>query len=35
MKHIDAKTCTYSAFVVERNDTDPKFKVGDHVRVSK
>ena len=35
MKHIDVKNNTYIDFGKEVNDNDPKFKVGDHVRISK
>ena len=35
MKSIDAKDNTYIDFGKEVNDNDPKFKVGDHVRISK
>ena len=35
MKHNDVKTSTYIDFGVENNDKDPKFGVGDHVRISK
>ena len=35
MKPVDVKSKTYVIFVVENNDEDPKFKVGDHVRISK
>ena len=35
MKPIDVKDNTYIDFVKEVNDNDPKFKVGDHVRISK
>ena len=35
MKPIDFKDNTYTAFGKEVNDNDPKFKVGDHVRISK
>ena len=35
MKAVDAKSSTYIDFNVKRNDKDPKFKVGDHVRTSK
>ena len=35
MKPIDAKDNTYIDFGKEVNDNDPKFKVGDHVRISK
>ena len=35
MKPIDVKNNTYIDFKKEVNDKDPKFKVGDHVRISK
>ena len=35
MKAIDIKDNTYIDFEKEVNDKDPKFKVGDHVRISK
>ena len=35
MKPIDVKDNTYIHFSKEVNDNDPKFKVGDHVRISK
>ena len=35
MKRIDVKDNTYIDFKKEVNDKDPKFKVGDHVRISK
>ena len=35
MKPIDLKDNTYIDFDKEVNDNDPKFKVGDHVRISK
>ena len=35
IKPIDVKTTTYIDFDIEDNDKDPKFKVGDHVRISK
>ena len=35
MKTIDVKDNTYIDFGKEGNDNDPKFKVGDHVRISK
>ena len=34
-KPIDVKNNTYIDFGKEVNDNDPKFKVGDHVRISK
>ena len=35
MKPIDVEDNTYIAFGKEVNNNDPKFKVGDHVRISK
>ena len=35
MKPVDVKDNTYIDFKKESNDKDPKFKVGDHVRLSK
>ena len=35
MKPIDAKDNTYINFVKEVDNKDPKFKVGDYVRISK
>ena len=35
MKPADVKNDTYIDFEKEVNDRDPKFKVGDHVRISK
>ena len=35
MKPADVKDNTYIDFGKEVNDNDPKFKVGDHVRISK
>ena len=35
MKPIDVKDNTYIDFKKENNDKDPKFKVGDNVRISK
>ena len=35
MKPINVKDNTYIDFGNEVNDNDPKFKVGDHVRISK
>ena len=35
MKPIDVKDNTYIDFKKQVNDRDPKFKVGDHVRISK
>ena len=35
MKPVDVKDNTYIDFKKEVNDKDPKFKIGDHVRISK
>ena len=35
MKPVDIKDNTYIDFKTEVNERDPKFKVGDHVRISK
>ena len=35
MNLADAKSSTYIEFGIENNDKDPKFKVGDHGRISK
>ena len=35
MKLVDVKDNTYIDFKKESNDKNPKFKVGDHVRISK
>ena len=35
LKPVDVKDDTYIDFKKEINDKDPKFKVGDHVRISK
>ena len=35
MKPVDVKDNTYIGFKKEVNDKNPKFKVGDHVRISK
>ena len=35
MKPVDVKNNTYIDFQIEINNKDPKFKVGDHVRISK
>ena len=35
MKPVDVKNNTYIDFKMEVNDIVPKFKVGDHVRISK
>ena len=35
MKPIDVMSSTYIDFGIENNDKDPKFKVGDYVRISK
>ena len=33
MKHIDVTTSTYINYGVKGNGKDPKFKVGDNVRI--
>ena len=35
MKPVDVKNNTFIDFKNEVNDKDPKFKIGDHVRISK
>ena len=35
MKPIDVKSDSFAEYNGEPNENDPKFKVGDHVRVSK
>ena len=35
MKPVNVEDNKYVAFKKEVNDKDPKFKVGDHVRISK
>ena len=35
MKPVDVKDNTYIDFEKEVNNKDPKFKIGDHVRISK
>ena len=35
IKPVDVKDNTYIDFKKEINDKDPKFKIGDHVRISK
>ena len=35
MKPVDVKDNTYIDFQKEVNDKDPKFKIDDHVRISK
>ena len=35
LKPVDVKDNTYINFEKEVNDKDPKFKIGDHVRISK
>ena len=35
MKPVDVEDNTYIDFEKEVNDKDPKFEVGDHVRISK
>ena len=34
MKPVDVTSSTYIDFIKENNEKDPKFKVGDHVRIS-
>ena len=35
MKAIDVKSDSYAEYNVDSNEKNPKFKVGDHVRISK
>ena len=35
MKPVDVKNNTQIDFQIEINNKDPKFKVGDHVKISK
>ena len=35
MKPIDVKSNSFAKYNEESNEKDPKFKVGDHVRISK
>ena len=35
MKPIEVKDNTYNDYIKEVNDKDPKFKVDDHLRMSK
>ena len=35
MKHINVKSASYAEYNVDSNAKDPKFKVGDHVGISK
>ena len=35
MKHVDTKSKTYIDFNKKNNKDNPKFEVGDHVRISK
>ena len=35
MKPIDVKTDTYAEYSVDSNEKDPKFKVSNHVKISK
>ena len=35
MKPIDVKGDSFAEYNEESNEKDPKFKVGDHVRISK
>ena len=34
MRHVDVKLSTYIDVNKENNEKDPKFEVGDHVRIS-
>ena len=35
LKPIDVNSDSYAEYNVDSNDKDPKFKIGDHVRISK
>ena len=35
MKPVDVKSSKYIGFIKENNEKDPKFKIGDIVRISK
>ena len=35
MKPVDVKSYSFAEYYEESNEKDPKFKVGDHVRISK
>ena len=35
IKLVDVKSRTYNDHSIKSNDKDPKFEVGDHVRISK
>ena len=35
MKPIEVKSNSYAEYNVDSDEKDPKFKVGDHVRISK
>ena len=35
MKPIDVNPDSYAKYNVDSNEKDPKFKIGDHVRISK
>ena len=35
MKAIDVKNDSFAEYNEESNEKDPKFKIGDHVRISK
>ena len=35
MRPIDVKANSYAEYNVDSNDKDPKFKIGDHVRILK
>ena len=33
MKPKDGKSDSYAEYIVDSNDKDPKFKIGDHVKI--
>ena len=35
MKPKDVKSISYAEYILDSNGKDPKFQVGDHVRISK
>ena len=35
MKPVNIKSCNRIEYNINSNDTDPKFKIGDYVRISK
>ena len=35
MKPMDVQQSTYSGYVIERNEKNSKFKIVDHVRISR